>query len=343
MTTLGRTWGRADLLCRGALWLLLLALPMFAQAASCDGGAYPRTEIHPPALVEFSARGVGMLEGLSPWVATNGGGRTAEFNCSADVPISYRVAGHGGNVPGRYHEGGNQYSIYPTGVPGVGMVFGVVYFRSLGSRPTPVDDEDEAYSGPSGTGDIGAVFYVKYIRIGDISNGSAGSNEVMAIEARLFESGSASPLRKQVHIMPTTLKIHDPPTCSVRPLTVNMGIIAVGAFKGIGTNAGQRSYEVELDCEANVGQVNFQVSPTTRPLAIEQGLAEASGGVRGVGYQFLASGGLPLKFYEIHEFGHGSDSGMTLRKTFGVRYQQTEETISPGPANAGLTYTLIFP
>lgn len=330
------------LACRVGPWLLLL-VPVLAHAARCDGGAYPETEVHPPSLVEFSAKKVQVGEGLSAWIATNGGGRTAEFYCAADVPISYRVEGHGGYVT-RYNEGGQEYLVYPTGVAGVGMVFGVVYFRSVGSRPHPAGYyENEAYSGSSGIGNIGATFFIKYIRTGEVSNGSAVTDREMVIEARLYESGSGDPLRKQVYIGPTTLKIHDPPSCRVRPLNVDMGKVMVGSFKGVGTTARERRYEMALDCEAGVGQVNFQVSPTTPVLDIERGLAEASGGVQGVGYQFLLGDGSPMRFYETHEFGHGSAAALVLRKTFGVRFQQTLPDILPGHANAGLTYTLIFP
>lgn len=334
--------------CRGA-WVTfgciaaLLMHSQHAHAAHCDGGAYPETEIHPPGLVEFSAKGVEVGQGLSPWIATNGGGRTAEFHCTADVPISYRIEGHGGYVA-RYSESGEEYLVYPTGVAGVGVVIGVVYFRSVGSRPKPAGYyEHEAYSGASGIGYIGATFFIKYVRTGDIVNGSAATSREMVIEARLYESGSGSPLRKQVYIMPTTLKIQDRPSCRVRPQNVDMGRIFVGSFKGVGTTAGERRYEVALDCEAGVGQVNFQAAPTTPVLDTEQGLAEASGGVQGVGYQFLLGDGSPMRFYATHEFGYGAAGASVLSKTFGVRYRQVSPTILPGHANAGLTYTLILP
>lgn len=276
-------------------------------------------------------------------MATNGGGRTAEFICDADVPISYRVEGHGGWV-GTYSEAGSQYLVYATGVRGVGVVLGVVYYRSAGSKPVPVYRvEAEAYSGDSGTSHIGATFYMKLVRTGPISNGSGSTIHDMVIEARLYENGSATPLRKQVYLTPTTLKIGERPSCRMRTQNVPMGKVAVSAFKGVGSVAAQRSYEVVLDCEADVGRVDYQVSPTTPVVNIEEGIAEATGGVQGVGYQFLQGNGSPLQFLQTYEFGYGSTVETQLKKTFGVRYRQTAPTIVPGEANAGLTYTITVP
>ncbi|WP_353075246.1 fimbrial protein [Stenotrophomonas sepilia] len=284
-----------------------------------------------------------MWQALTPWLATNGGGRTAEFYCGADVPISYRVKGHHNDI-GRYTEAGEEYYVFPTGVAGVGMALRVVYFGGSGGKSSPAGDhEQEAYSGRSGVGDIGSTFFVKFVRTGDITYGSATTHLHMAIEARLFESGASSPIRKQVYVTPTTLKVQDKPSCRMRAQEVNMGLIPIIAFKGVGTTAGQRTYELALDCEAGVGQVDYQVVPTTAVIDAGLGLAEATGGVKGVAYQFLESGDVPMRFYSTGLFGYGSASAQVLRKTFGVRYRQTESTITPGPANAGLTFSLTFP
>lgn len=326
-----------------ALGTALLLASALARAASCGGGAYPHTDVSPPAMVQFSAKGVAVGQALTPWIATNNGGRTAEFACNADVPIRYQIAGHYNNVA-RYTESGQEYFVFPTGVDGVGMALGVVYFSNVGGNHSPAGyPEREPYSGASGRGDIGSYFFVKYIRTGNISNGSRRTRRHMAIEARLFESGATEPLRKQVYVTETTLNIQDKPNCRMRAQEVNMGSIPLSAFKGVGSTAGQRSYELELDCEAGVGQVDYQVVPTTAVIDAPLGLAEASGGVGGVAYQFLQSDDSPLPFYSTRLFGHGSASAEVLRKTFGVRYRQTAPTITPGPANAGLTFSLTFP
>ncbi|KAG0771120.1 hypothetical protein G6F22_016768 [Rhizopus arrhizus] len=177
---------------------------------------------------------------------------------------------------------------------------------------------------------------VKFIRTGNISNGSHSTRMVMPIQSRLYEAGDAEPLRVDLHLMGSTLRVSDPPSCRMRTQEVNMGTLSPASFSGVGSHAGQRSYDLVLDCEAGVGQVDYQVVPTTAVINSELGLAEASGGVAGVAYQFLNADGSPLRFYATDLFGHGGATEQVLTKTFGVRFQQTLPTIPPGPANAGL-------
>lgn len=141
-------------------------------------------------------------------------------------------------------------------------------------------DEVVLHAGDSGTGPVGARLKVKYIRTGNIAYGTATSTREMVIESRLYEGG-AGPLRHQLWVGATTLKVQDRPSCRMRTQEVNMGFVPVAAFTGVGSIAGERSYELVLDCEAGVGRVDYQVVPTTAVLDAAQGIAEASGGVVG--------------------------------------------------------------
>ncbi len=320
---------------------ILTLTPGLAHAACTGGGG--DTNLSPPPLVEFSAKDVAVNAPLTPWLPLSGGAPTTEFRCDSSANISYRVESHGGYVDPRYHESGQEFMVYRTGVEGVGMAFLVESWRG-GARPSGLGyNEVELYAGDSGVGPVGARVMIKYIRIGPISHGSTSTSREMVIQSRLYEGGSGSPRREDLWVSSTTLKVQDKPSCRMRAQEVNMGSIPVSAFKGVGTTAGQRTYELALDCEAGVGQVDYQVVPTTAVIDAGLGLAEATGGVKGVAYQFLESGDVPMRFYSTGLFGYGSASAQVLRKTFGVRYRQTESTITPGPANAGLTFSLTFP
>lgn len=198
------------------------------------------------------------------------------------------------------------------------------------------------HTGQSGA-ETGVRIMVKFIRIGDVPRGTFPTDLTMVIQTRLYEDPFAEPLRADFWLALTTLKIADPPSCRMRTQEVNMSTLSPASFSGVGSHAGQRSYDLVLDCEAGVGQVDYQVVPTTAVINSELGLAEASGGVAGVAYQFLNADGSPLRFYATDLFGHGGATEQVLTKTFGVRFQQTLPTITPGPANAGLMFSLTFP
>lgn len=328
-------------------WLVawpLIASPGIAMSASCSGGG-GHTDFHAPALVEFTARDVRAGAGLTLWLPANGGASTGEFRCDSNASIDYRMETHGGFIRERYHESGAEYVVYETGVAGGGggMAFLAEFERSTRGRPSAMGyDEVVLHAGDSTTGPVGARLEVKYIRTCNIAYGSATSTREMVIASRLYEGG-AGPLRQQLWVDATTLKIQDRPSCRMRTQEINMGFVPVAAFTGMGSTAGERSYELVLDCEAGVGRVDYQVVPTTAVLDAAQGIAEASGGLVGVGYQFLNGDGSPMRFYGPDEFGRGSANAEILRKTFGVRYRQTLPAITPGPANAGLTFSLTFP
>ena len=324
-----------------ASWLLAI-VPGTVAATSCSGGG-GHTDFQPPALVEFTARDVPVGAALTPWLPINGGAATTEFRCDSNAPVEYRMETHGGFIKQRYHESGAEYVVYETGVAGVGMAFLAEYAGSSRGRPSALGYyEAVLHKGDSGTGPVGARLMIKYIRTGNIAHGSGTSNREMVIESRLYEGGTG-PMRHQLWVGATTLKIQDRPSCRMRTQEINMGFVPVAAFTGMGSTAGERSYELVLDCEAGVGRVDYQVVPTTAVLDAAQGIAEASGGVVGVGYQFLNGDGSPMRFYGSDEFGRGSANAEILRKTFGVRYRQTLPAITPGPANAGLTFSLTFP
>lgn len=197
--------------------------------------------------------------------------------------------------------------------------------------------------GDTPAGDVGTRIMVKYIRTGDLPSGDRTASENMIMQSRLYDSSGRWFADENLWIGSNVLTIKDRRSCRVRTQEVLMGIVPTSKFKGVGTHAGQRSYELVLDCEADVGQVNYQAVPTTLVINSDQGLAEVSGGAQGVAYQFLQGDGSPMRFYETGEFGHGSSSVEVLKKTFGVRYQQTQPTITPGPANGGLVFSLTFP
>lgn len=329
-------WGLLAVAC-AALWS-----PVLAHAACYGVGSDLRFSA--PANVEFSGRNVPVNGALTPWLPANGGAATAEFQCSSNEVISHRVESHGGFIGERYHESGASYVVYPTGVPGVGMAFLVEHSRGGQGRPSALGfDEVVLHDGDTPAGSVGTRIMVKYIRTGDLPSGSRSAPESMIMQSRLYDRSGSHITHDDLWISSNVLTIRDRPTCRMRTQEIRMPTISMAAFKGVGTHAGQRSYELQLDCEGGVGQVDYQVVPTTPVLNSSQGLAGATGGVQGVAYQFLNADGSPMRFYGSDVFGYGSSSAEVLRKTFGVRYQQTEPTITPGAANAGLVFSLTFP
>lgn len=327
---------------RLAVTCLLFCTPLLAHAACDGGGRNPRFSA--PAGVEFSGKDVAVGEALTPWLVANGGGPTAEFHCSSSEWISHRVESHGGFIGPRYHESGASYVVYPTGVEGVGFAFLVESSRGGQGRPTALGfDEVVLRDGDMPAGDVGTRIMVKYIRTGDLPSGSRTANEEKIMQARLYDRAGTLFADENLWIGSNVLTIRNRPSCRMRALEVSMGIIPMSRFKGVGTHAGERNYELVVDCDAGVGQVNYQAVPTTAVINSDHGLAEVSGGAQGVAYQFLQSDGSPMQFYATDEFGHGSSSVEVLKKTFGVRYQQTLPTIMPGPANGGLVFSLTFP
>ncbi|HBP02292.1 MAG TPA: hypothetical protein DD677_03755 [Stenotrophomonas sp.] len=324
---------------RALLAVALLASPWFARGA-CFRDAYGYSEFQAASGVRFAARGVSVGDALSPWLDTNRiYSPTSDMVCNAaSDDIEFGLQGAAGPVS-TYTEAGVTYGVYATSAAGVGVVVRGSPLSHPGKGGGFGAGRQAIISGTGGTGDILTAVQLKFIRTGATVAGG---------ELRRFQIGSFYARHtgiqfayKPAYIAAVKFDVLDEPSCRVITRMVSMGYVTRDRFAGPGTVLDAVPYSVDLDCEAGVGQVDYQISPGSPVVDEKLGIAEVTGGASGVGIQFLDDKESPLAFYRTHEFGDMS-TGRSSR-LFHARYRQVGPEVTAGGANASLTFVFSYP
>lgn len=247
---------------------------------------------------------------------------------------------------GTYMDGGSTYSVYPTGVEGLGMIIGV---RSR---------DDGGNFQPIWTGRTAQIPFrqqwmfpqvrVRFIRTGEIA---AGTHETVPFEfaSTLYSDSTTVKATVKYSLAGATITAEHRPLCRPAPVPVRMGSVPATDFKGQYSGGRERPFQIFVDCEAGVGDVNFYLEPTDTSPAVDvaRGIVAVSGGAVGVGLQVLdgESGISPVALEKVYPFGTSTGAGRIGRK-FRARYVQTvasEKDIQPGKADASIRIVMDYP
>lgn len=140
------------------------------------------------------------------------------------------------------------------------------------------------------------------------------------------------------------------PSCSVdlgsRNILVEFGKVPQSSFKGKGTTAGDRKFNIKLNCKAGQNAQNTVYlrmdaiqDPSNEPgvLKITQGGTSTA---TGVGIQVIDNQSVSVKFGDEALVGLSKDGDYVLPYT--ARYFQTGDKVTPGRADGTATFTLDY-
>jgi major type 1 subunit fimbrin (pilin) len=263
---------------------------------------------------------------------------------------------------------GATYSVFQTGVAGLGVVFQwhPIYGTADGSgnytgtvyEPTTDVPLTNAYTPaappwafqmPSQQTDIGIAISARYVKIATIAAGStlaARSNTVIGtstIQYNGMEFGTNN-------ITLTQLKSTFPvlgcmPTTNV---SVNMGVHSASQFKGVGTTAGKRSFTLPLtDCPAGMGAIMFSLHPVSGSVGASANgvamLTPGTGVATGVGLQVTTpETGTAVEFDVNTRFAGYTGMAGNYQIGLDAAYYQTEASVTAGSANSLIEFTLQY-
>lgn len=133
--------------------------------------------------------------------------------------------------------------------------------------------------------------------------------------------------------------------CSVKNTTISVpfGDIERRAFTGTGSTAGERTFNIPLDCDAQT-RVNITLDATPDPSGAAGVIAldPVSSGTRadGVGIQLLRNR-TPVALSTSFAIGTVATAG-DYNIPFTARYYQTKSSVTPGQANGHATFTMTY-
>lgn len=132
-----------------------------------------------------------------------------------------------------------------------------------------------------------------------------------------------------------------PVACTLKNSVIDVKLANVSSldFKGVGTTAKPKGFNIDLDCDENVRVSVTLDGPTAGPasvLALNAGEDQA----KGIGIQLL-KGTTPIKLGSPVDFGTVPKAG-NFSVPLIARYYQLSDPIDGGTANANATFTMAY-
>jgi type 1 fimbria pilin len=146
------------------------------------------------------------------------------------------------------------------------------------------------------------------------------------------------------------------PTCTVdvgsKNIAVNLGSVSRSNFKGVGSSAGEKDFNIKLNCQRgentqNIIALNMAATsdPANKPGVLQ--LTQEPGVATGVGIQVLDQTRTPVKFTtstvaDTNSINVGPSDDIQYVVPFKARYYQTTPNINTGKANGTATFTIVY-
>lgn len=245
---------------------------------------------------------------------------------------------------------GVNYTVFETGVPGVGYIIGLKDFN--GSTYVPLQTTvTQSYPADGTNGyatDLGWSAKVTFIKTGTALK--SGVYQTPTINAAILTAYNNETKTAKVIINPTTITVTASGcTVGTKSANVDLGTLDIRTLPTVGSTSPSGSFTVGLTCDANIA-VNAVMTDQTTPsntssVVTLTGESTASG----VGVQFFYNGTGPLMMGPDSSasgttnqfFIQTTTSAQTLSLPFQAQYIRTGEIV-PGTANALASITFSY-
>jgi|GEM_PF-3066698 len=247
----------------GCLLAAMAWLPstdLHAQACSADAPSETRYVLASQTTVQANAVAVGAP--ASPWLTIPvPSGRSERIACPEPAGnMAYGVQVSAPARVGSYSEDGQTYSVFDTGIAGVGVILRL---------QDPADGRDVALrtgmevivrSGASSR-NAAAALSARFIRIGDMPVGDYSA--VPFVVGDLFARGASGTVQASMTFDPGRLHSSLGPACTVpASISVDLGNHLVSGFRGVGSVTSWVDFNLPLrGCPSGYSQLLYQVVP----------------------------------------------------------------------------------
>ncbi|BAN23627.1 type-1 fimbrial protein A subunit [Caballeronia insecticola] len=336
-----------------SLWRRCLVLMLFALAAplshagvTCLGGlsgpfyipAPPVTTI-PPDYPTGS-----WIGGYTSYV-----GNTNGLSCTAAVssPLAQQTAV---NIPGgqSMQIDGVSYTVYPTGVSGLGVVlFATAYLDNtaypeiaLSGYNTYIVGAKKSF-GLTYTKSQGVMVRARYVKTGPIAAGAWTLSSAQVLDSMPVTDWSSYDTLFYFAQTPVNVVV---PGCTTGNVSIPMGKYVTTSFTGIGSRSSTVSFSVPLVCQSGINVVSYSINPTSGMIgSASNGVLQllGPGAATGIGVRMANASDIPVTFNASTIFPGYTGAG-TFSLPFTASYIQTAATVTAGPANASAVVTFQY-
>ena len=294
----------------------------------------------------ITANGMSVGRPVSGWQASS---KDYTGGCSASMGGPAMTLTASAREIGTYRASAREiYSIYDSGVPGVGYIVGFRGALNGGAFQAvrtgiPVTD-----SNPRDQEIAYTELRVRYIKTGETTAGDYDTAPLALGSLRVNDLTSTD-YTVPLTINAASITVVHRPVCYPEPLTVRMGSVSRTLFDGKYSAGPARGFHVAINCDDFIGDVDYYLegAESSPAVDVDRGIIEVSGGAVGVGLQMLrnAAGDPPIPLERTYYFGANRGGGRITRY-FKARYVQTvdkAEDILPGTANAAMRIVMDYP
>ncbi|HDR2161780.1 TPA: oxidoreductase [Enterobacter cancerogenus] len=245
---------------------------------------------------------------------------------------------------------GVNYTLFETGVQGVGYIIGLKDFN--GSAWIPLQSGmTQSYPADGTNGyasDLGWSAKVTFIKTGMPLK--SGVYQIPAINAAILTAYNNEVKTAKVIINPTSITVTASGcTVGTKSANVELGNIDIHTLPAVGSTSPSGSFNVSLTCDANVAVHAVMTDQTTPSNTSSVVTLTGDSTASGVGVQFFYNGTGPLMMGPDSSaagtanqfFIQSTSSAQTLSLPFQANYIRTGELV-PGTANALASITFSY-
>ncbi|WP_171957037.1 fimbrial protein [Stenotrophomonas maltophilia] len=325
---------------------LMLVISGAASAACSDYSGDYSFSIGSSVKLVANAADVG--EALSPWLSSN--------------EVTTTLCGYGGTYTqsnvfnasapevGIFVEGGKTYSVFATGIVGIGIALSVRPSILYDTTSWPIRAGvplDKVVASPPWGGGLEVIqdMRVRFIKTGDAPEQTETLANLKLLDMEHHQNGYRWSQRQYLGNM--TVEVLHRPLCHVTPKTVPLGLVALTGLPSQWSFGPTRFFTVDLNCETGAGRVNYYIEPTgaTSAVDVDRGVVDVQGAAKGVGVQLLQADGSQIKLGRSYPFGSSAADG-ARSETFGARFIRTAASAGdtePGDASATVRFRIDYP
>lgn len=341
--------GPSSFLKSAIIFLALALMAPFARAGvTCLGGLSGPFYVPPPPVTTIPPdMPVGSwVGGYTIYVGnTNGLSCTAAFSS----PLSMQAAAQ---IPGGQTMvvGGASYTVYPTGVPGLGVVLFFTAYLNNTAYPELAMSGFQNYIvggtrsfGLTYTKSEGAKIRARYVKTGPIAGGTYSLSSAQIMDVMPVTDNSM--YHTQIYFTTSASLIVNVPTCTTSNQTVSMGSRAANAFTGIGSLAPTVSFSVPLNCQAGINSITYSISAASGIIgSATNGVLQLSSGssATGVGIRLADASGNAIAFGNSYGFASYTGAAGNFTVPLTASYIQTNAQVIAGTVNAAAIITFLY-
>jgi major type 1 subunit fimbrin (pilin) len=257
---------------------------------------------------------------------------------------------------------GIKLTVWNTAIPGIGIAVGVSSYSAGCGGWQPWQDlalgnVQGGYTGTlcnkAGSWATGGQAEMAFVQTGAITAGSVTGGVIFQGTSATNINGSVSvgtsPLGNSVvypFSLSSTTKV-SVAACTTPDVTVNMGSHQQWEFNGVGSATTPAvSFDIAVNaCPSGLAKIQYQFIPVNAVLDATNGVLALSDSstATGIGVQLKDDGGNALNYKTQYTLsGYNTATGGSYNIPLTAAYYQTASTVTPGSANAVLTFTMTY-